>query len=140
MLGADAFKPPTHANCDSAWCWDNHMWITIEAKSDESATDALSVDSVRQTNAHLALLAAERGASVPAPFAASAIASPRTSINPEAITIAQRSVHLVSLKELIELGDEVHAIWNQLRQLRGLDHGELVSHVTDVLRRASLLP
>jgi len=41
MLGADAFKPPTHANCDSAWCWDNHMWITIEAKSDESATDAL---------------------------------------------------------------------------------------------------
>jgi hypothetical protein len=141
MLGADAFKPDTHANCDSAWCWDNYMWVTIEAKSGESAGDALSVDTVREANGHLALLAADRGnVGIPTPHSASVIASPRTSIDPQAMTIARRALHLVSLDDMMDLGDEVQKLWNQLRPLRFLDGNELAENVTEVLRRTSLLP
>ena len=36
LLGADAAKPGGNSRCDSAWCWQDCLWLAIEAKCDES--------------------------------------------------------------------------------------------------------
>lgn len=35
FLGAEASKPAATGRCDSTWCWGNHLWAVIEAKSDQ---------------------------------------------------------------------------------------------------------
>jgi len=38
LLGAEAGKPPGKGRCDSAWCWDEALWLAVEAKSDHEPT------------------------------------------------------------------------------------------------------
>lgn len=141
LLGADAFKPAAKGNCDSAWCFENDMWITIEAKSDESETDPLSIDTVRQANTHLKMLAAEReGSVVPFPNAASIIVSPRSRVDSGAVTAAQRHVYLKHVDELAMLADDVATMWAALRQLRSAEAGKVPGLVLETMQRAALLP
>jgi hypothetical protein len=35
LLGAEAGKPPGKGRCDSTWCWQDQLWLAIEAKSEE---------------------------------------------------------------------------------------------------------
>ena len=111
FLGADAFKPASQGNSDSAWRWGNDMWLTVEAKSDESSADALSIDTVRQTNTHLAMLSAERGdAEIPYPNAASIISSPCSAIDSGAITAAQAKTCLQHTSVILVLAAEVQEL------------------------------
>ena len=48
FLGAMASKPPGQGRCDSAWCWGNFTWLTIEAKSEEHSDGLLPLKDIRQ--------------------------------------------------------------------------------------------
>src|SRR6185312_911056 len=48
FLGADAFKPTGDARTDSAWCWDDVLWVTLEAKSEHKPKGTIGIDDVRQ--------------------------------------------------------------------------------------------
>ena len=65
LLGAEAFKPKGNGRCDSAWCFDNHLWLAIEAKSEHRPGGSISHDEIRQVNGQLQLLAADRDQSTP---------------------------------------------------------------------------
>lgn len=141
LLGADAFKPDPQGNCDSAWCWGNDMWLTIEAKSDETPNDGLSIESVRQANTHLAMLSRERGdADIPFPTAASVIASPRAKIDSGAVTAAQQHVHLAHVEDVLSLAEDVEKTWGQIRQLRFAESSAVLGLVKDLLQANNLLP
>jgi hypothetical protein len=141
FLGADAFKPDAQGNCDSAWCWGNDMWITVEAKSDESAGDGLSIESVRQANTHLAILTTERGGAViPHPNAASVIVSPRRRIDAGAVTSAQQHAHLMHVDDMLSLGEDVSKAWQQIRQLRNAEPAAVLGLVQELLQSSTLLP
>lgn len=42
LLGAEAGKPPGNGRCDSTWCWEDQLWLAIEAKSDEQPTGMMN--------------------------------------------------------------------------------------------------
>lgn len=141
LLGADAYKPEAKGNCDSAWCWENQLWLTLEAKSEESPDSPLSIETVRQTNHHLTLLAADRnGAAVPFPRAASVVVSPRHAIDEGAVTLANEWVYLTDLEEIRSLAGEVKELWIELRGLKSVDATERPLLAREVMARRRLLP
>lgn len=142
LLGAEAYKPPGDGNCDSAWCWDNKMWIGIEAKSDESPTGVIPLQDIRQVNSQLDLLAANRGGvSVPSGHAASVIVSPRKSVAPRGVAAAKRNLYLTRPQDFLALADDVEDVWKSLILLRHNDDiDQILTAVKSILAEAQLLP
>jgi hypothetical protein len=96
LLGADAAKPADHGRCDSTWCWQNHLWLAVEAKSDHQPPGDVPHRDIRQANDQLRLLAADRHQSAPPPDSATIIVSPRPTVAPDGITSAEPHVHLTT--------------------------------------------
>ncbi|TCJ28413.1 hypothetical protein E0W80_05460 [Microbacterium sp. PI-1] len=47
LVGADASKPTGVARTDSQWCWDDHLWLSLEAKSEHAPAGLIGADDVR---------------------------------------------------------------------------------------------
>ena len=60
LLGADAAKPAGKGRCDSAWCWQDALWLALEAKSDQKPTGLIPHRDIRQASDQLRLLCADR--------------------------------------------------------------------------------
>jgi len=113
LLGAEAVKPPGQAQCDSAWCWDERLWIALEAKTEHAPDGEIPVKDVRQSGSQLRSLAAQRGVDAPEP-SVSIMISPRTAIAPEAVAAAESHVHLVHPDIIQLLLSDAMAAWQDL--------------------------
>ncbi|MGC4778627.1 DEAD/DEAH box helicase [Micromonospora chalcea] len=141
LLGAEAFKPPGHGRCDSAWCWDERIWLAIEAKSGQDPTKAVPLRDVRQANTQLRQLAADRGLAAPPDGSASVIVSPRGGVDPEAINGAEHHVYLAEPAHLLAIAADTAAAWEELlSQAPGQRADDLQRLVRNVLGRNRVLP
>jgi Helicase C-terminal domain/DEAD/DEAH box helicase len=113
LLGAESFKPLGQGRADSAWCWDERVWIAIEAKSEQSPTGEVSLRDIRQANTQLVQLAGDRGVGIPA-LAAVVLASPRTVVADEAVTGARPEIHLTHPADIRVLAEDIASCWDKL--------------------------
>jgi hypothetical protein len=141
LLGADAYKPDKQGRCDSAWCWDERIWLAIEAKSDETPNGVIPLRDIRQANTQLKHLASDRGVTEPSEQSVSIIASPRTAIDPEAVTVAEPHVYLVHPRHFEALAAHTRAAWEELiTRCTGHTGADLERLVYRVLATHRLLP
>ncbi|MXZ79650.1 MAG: hypothetical protein F4Z06_15415 [Acidimicrobiia bacterium] len=115
LLGSEAFKPPDKGNADSVWLFGGELWLTLEAKSDESVGDPVSLDTIRQANSHLKMLSADRQVEFPSP-SISIVITPRSVVDPGAIKIAESHLYLCGPNDLIYLAKDVVEAWRAIRQ------------------------
>ena len=141
MLGADASKPTRHGRCDSTWCWDNELWLALEAKSEHNTAGTLSIRDVRQSNGQLQLLADDRNCSTIPPDSAVVIISPKPGVHSDAITIAHNDIYLVHPDAIRTIADDTERAWKRL--LTGwtdMSTKDLHTLVTQTLRGFELFP
>ena len=141
LLGAKAFKPPNMGRCDSAWCFDNQMWLAIEAKSEQQPGGSVSQDNIRQVNGQLELLAADRERTSPPDSSVTIIISPRSTVHPDGVVIAEPELHLVDPRTVFHLATDASQAWEHLLATSaGLKGTVLREHVEDIWTSYGLLP
>jgi hypothetical protein len=141
LLGATAFKPPGSGRCDSAWCWDDELWLAMEAKSDHEPTGVVPHKDIRQANDQLRLLAEDRKCDAAPVGSATVIASPRPAVHPDGVTSAEPHVHLVDPEAVRVLAGDAAAAWGDiLAGFTGRTGGALRTFVEEVMGRHGVLP
>ena len=152
LLGASAAKPAGKGRCDSAWCWQNSLWLAIEAKSDEKPVGMIPHRDIRQANDQLRLLCADRQQDAPPVDSATVIVSPKPAVNPEGVISAEAHVHVVSPAVITDLARDTAEAWDEILAgragqsgpgLRELVAAALVQHSvlpSQVLDRLTLQP
>lgn len=141
MLGAEALKPPGSGRCDSTWCWGNHLWLALDAKSDHEPTGLVPHKDVRQAGDQLRLLAADRDVPSIPPDSAIVIISPKPAVDPTAAAGAEPHVHIVHPREVSTLAEAAGRAWTKLVSRRsGLTDAQLRDLVADRFSQEGLLP
>ena len=141
LLGADAFKPPNRGRCDAAWCFGDQLWFAIEAKSEQQPGGSVSHDHIRQVNGQLQLLAADRERSSPPDSSVTIIISPRSTVHPDGVIVAEPEVHLADPPTILQLATDVSHAWEfLLTSSAGLKGATLRAHVEDIWTSYGLLP
>ena len=141
LLGAEAGKPAGKGRCDSAWCWQDQLWLAIEAKSDEKPTGMIPHRDIRQAGDQLRLLCADRNRESPPPGSATVIVSPKPAIDPDGIKGAEQHVHVVSPGVITSLAEDAAAAWDDiLAGVAGQPGAALRRLVAGALARYSVLP
>ena len=113
LLGADAYKPAGQGRCDSAWCWDERVWLALEAKTEHEPTGEIHMKDVRQANTQLDSLSSDRGVVIP-DMAATIIISPRQRISADAMAIARRELHLANPDVVRRVASDATNAWTDL--------------------------
>jgi hypothetical protein len=119
LLGADASRPVGDGRCDSAWCWGNGAWVTLEAKSEHGPDGRIGLDDMRQVNEQLKLLGTDRSAPIP-PNSASLLISPRMLFKEDALVIAESFTYKMKPTDFVDLAAEVDRLWLRLLTLRNM--------------------
>ena len=114
LLGADAFKPQGQARCDSAWKWDTHMWLALEAKSDHEPRGVVPAKDIRQANTQLRTLADDAGLEAPPVASATILISPKPAVHSDGISGAEAHVHFMHPTGISELAIDADSAWTQL--------------------------
>lgn len=141
LLGAEAGKPPGKGRCDSTWCWQDQLWLAIEAKSEEQPTGEIPHRDIRQAGDQLRLLCGDRGKDSPPPGSATVIVSPKPAINADGIKGAERHVHVVSPDVILGLAEDTAAAWDDiLAAVAGQSGASLRNLIAAALARYSVLP
>ena len=141
LLGADAFKPTDPGRCDSAWCFNNHLWLAMEAKSEHKPGGSVPYADIRQVNGQLQLLAADRQQSIPPDSSVAIIISPRSTVHLDGVTIAEPEVHLVEPSTVLQLATDVSHAWELLlASSGGLSGAPLREHIEEVFTSYGILP
>lgn len=142
FLGAVANKPKAQGRCDSAWKWDNALWITLEAKSEEHPNGLLPLKDIRQTNTQLDLLASDNQMSNAPSGSVSIILTNRLTVDPEHAQAAQPHVYLASLTKVEEIAADVQAAWRNLLSVSTSNASDsaLRSHIQSVFSENGCLP
>ncbi len=140
LLGADASKPKPQGRCDSVWCWENHLWLALEAKSEHERTGLVAQKDIRQSNDQLRLLAVDRGAEVPV-GSVTVMISPKAAVNPSIAASAEGHVHLISPEVVQVLAADALAAWKQLFAMRHSSSETVVrAAVASSLAQHGILP
>jgi hypothetical protein len=117
------------------------LWVSVEAKSEQEAGGMLSMDYVRQTNTHLASLAADREVETPPEGSTSVIVTPRSVVDPDAVPIAAPHVHLVTPTQLLDVAHDAVRAWKELRGTAAGVPSEVVhADVARILWQHRVLP
>ena len=142
FLGATAMKPPGQGRCDSAWCWGNATWLTIEAKSEEYADGLLPLKDIRQANTQLDHLAADKGVDNAPAGSAAIVVSDRLTVAPEAAPVANANVYLASTDVVRQIAGDAEAVWSDLLAAAATLGPVHIfrRHVKDVLTENGCLP
>jgi hypothetical protein len=141
LLGAEAGKPSGNGRCDSTWCWQDRLWLAIEAKSDEQPTGMIPHRDIRQAGDQLRLLCADRNREASPPDSATIIVSPKPAVDPDGIKGAEQHVHVVSPEIISGLAEDAAAAWDDiLAGLAGQSGASLLGLIADALARYSVLP
>lgn len=106
FLGADSFKPSDDGNTDAAWVWDQ-LWITVEAKSEQTA-ERLSMRYVREANTQLDSLAALKDVDAFPSAAVGIVVAPSRLVDPGAVPIAAPHLHLCTPDEILDVAHSIH--------------------------------
>ncbi|WP_166786474.1 DEAD/DEAH box helicase [Cryobacterium sp. TMT2-15-1] len=140
LLGANAWKPDGDGRADSVWCWDNELWMTLEAKSEHKPEGAIGLDDVRQTNHHLEFLAADLNAGIP-PGSVSIMISPKDVFKSDAMVIAEAFTYKVDPETMRDLALSAERLWKRLITLRNIaDDADREDAVEGALTDMRLLP
>lgn len=113
FLGADSSKSTHDGNCDAAWVWD-HLWVTIEAKSEQTST-SISMDYVRQANTQLDSLAGLRDQERAPLGSVGVIVAPSQVVVPGAVRVASEHLHLCSPDEILDIAHAAHRAVSAIR-------------------------
>jgi hypothetical protein len=113
LLGAEAFKPAGQARSDSAWCFRDALWATIEARSDQKPDGPVAVRDVREANTQLRLLASDRGIAAPLD-SYSVIVTRRTVVDPNAALVADPHLHVATPETVLAINDDLTGAWKDL--------------------------
>lgn len=141
LVGAAAAKPAGTGRCDSTWCWDNELWLAMEAKSDHEPTGVVPHKDIRQANDQLRLLAAERGVDMAPVGSATIIISPKPGVHDNGSKGAESHVHLIPPSALSELAYDVGSAWDELlAKSSGRSTAELRQLVADTFNSRGILP
>lgn len=141
LLGADSSKPPGKGRCDSTWCWSNHLWLAVEAKSDHEPTGVVPHKDIRQANDQLRLLCNDRDRDAPPPGSATVIVSPKPAVHPDGVAGAETHVHLTQPSVLLQLAHDTAAAWDDVLGAReGRDDSGLKELIRAVFDRHGVLP
>lgn len=141
LLGATAFKPSSKGRCDSVWCWDNELWLALEAKSDHDPSGVVPHKDVRQANDQLRLLAGDRGVAMAPAGSATILISPKPGIHDDGVTGAEAHVHFVAPLLLQELAYDVASAWTEiLARHAGLTSAQQRELVASALNSRGVLP
>lgn len=116
FLGAYAFKPSGDSRTDSAWCWDETQWISVEAKSEHTIDGVIGVTDTLQVNGHLSLVSEDRKVAIPIASAA-VMVSPRTLVHKDAIAVADVNSYRVTPNDIHALATEVERMWTGMQVL-----------------------
>lgn len=139
LLGAESFKPAGQGRTDAAWLWDE-LWLTVEAKSEQTA-DRLSMDYVRKANTHLASLAADRGVDAPPSGSVSVIAAHSRLVDPDAVPIAVQHLYLTTTDVVLDIAHDTHRAWTAIRTSVQPDGGEAArAEIAKLLWEHRVLP
>lgn len=140
LLGAEAGKPAGRGRCDSTWCWDEALWIAVEAKSDHEPTGVVPHKDIRQANDQLRLLCHDRGRNAAPPGSATVVVSPKPAVDPDGVIAAERHVHLATPDTVLTLARDVAAAWEDILAGRtGREGRSLRTLVTTALAAHSAL-
>lgn len=141
LLGADACKPAGKGRCDSVWCWQNVLWLAIEAKSGEKPTGMIPHRDIRQANDQLRLLCADRQQDAPPAGSATVIVSPKPTVDPNGVISAEPHVHVVAPSAVADLAEDAAHAWDEiLAGLAGQSGTGLRGLIAVALARHSVLP
>lgn len=141
LTGATATKSPERGRCDSTWCWDNELWLALEAKSDHEPSGVIPHKDVRQANDQLRLLASDRGINVPPAGSATVIISPKPAVDTDGIKGAESHVHMIAPSDIQTVAYDVAAAWRHLLTSHsGRAEADLRAHVASVLSSQGVLP
>jgi hypothetical protein len=138
LLGAESFKPPGQGRADAAWLWDG-LWLTIEAKSEQTA-ERLSMTYVRQANTHLSSLAADREVDEAPPGSVSVFAATSDLVDPDAVPIAVSHLYLTTTDIVLDLAHEAHRAWAEIRSSVSAGDVAAAASVARILWEHHLLP
>ncbi|WP_417219625.1 DEAD/DEAH box helicase family protein [Arthrobacter sp.] len=116
LLGAESFKPSGQGRADAVWIWPS-LWMTVEAKSEQTAEGMLSMDYVRQANSQLASVAADREVERPPEASISVIVTPRSVVDPDAVPIAGGHLFRSMPKQLQDVAHDVIRACTELRSV-----------------------
>jgi hypothetical protein len=111
LLGAEAAKPAGKGRCDSTWCWQNFLWLAMEAKSDEKPAGMIPHRDIRQANDQLRLLCADRQQEPPPVGSVTVIVSPKPAVAPEGAISAEAHVHVVSPAVITDPARDTAEAW-----------------------------
>lgn len=156
FVGASAHKPKGQARADSAWEWDNAMWMTIEAKSEEHSDGLLPVKDIRQANTQMDQLATDRGVDNAPAGSPIILLSDRLVVDPQHARQAVPSVYLSTPDVVSGIAADAAAAWTDLlatstgklseadqkKRVRAVlsDNGCLPSQVIDRLTQNRIRP
>jgi hypothetical protein len=141
LLGADARKPPGKGRCDSAWCWDDRLWIAVEAKSDHEPTGVVPHKDIRQANDQLRLLCTDRGMDTAPPNSATVVVSPKPAVDQDGVDSAEAHVLLGRPDTVRALARDTAAAWDDILAGRAGRQGRsLKALVQNAMERHGVLP
>jgi len=120
LLGFFSERPDGQGAPDTTWRLASGPWIAFEAKSDESATSPLSLETVRQANTHMDWLANALHTKAPS-GSSTVVVSPRVDVPPDVASVSQESVYLLTPATIRTIASEVLSVW---RTARGLAKGQ----------------
>ncbi|WP_028569025.1 hypothetical protein [Salinispora tropica] len=141
LLGAEAQKPPASDRCDSTWCWDHHLWLAIDAKSDHEPSGLVSQKDIRQAGDQLRLLKSDRTVADIPPDSATVIVSPKPAVDPTGAAGTEAHVHVIHPDVVLGLAEAAARAWGDLMAQRpGLDDNQLRALVAGHFSQEGLLP
>lgn len=141
MLGAISSKPTPHGRCDSTWCWDNELWIALEAKSEHNEAGTISLKDIRQSNGQLTLLRSDRKLDWIPHCSATVIISPRSGVHSDGIAIADRHLFLTKPATVREIADDTLRAWKRLlSQKDGRNETDVQELIVKTFRSFDILP
>ncbi|MER5210976.1 DEAD/DEAH box helicase [Streptomyces sp. NPDC002838] len=141
FLGAEASKPAGTGRCDSTWCWGNHLWAVIEAKSDQKPEGVIPHKDVRQVGDQLRILNRDRNHAVIPEGSFTVLISPKPAVDPTGAIGAEDHAHLVHPEIVLEISQDVQHAWEELLAGRtGRGTADLTAFVATTFQRYGLLP
>ncbi len=143
LLGAEATKPMGQARCDSTWCFDNALWIALEAKSDHQTTGLVSSKDVRAAVGQLRILASDRHHNGIPPGSITVMVSPKPTVDPTAAASVSTDEHLylVHPETVLGIARDAKLAWDDmLASATGRTTADLQDLVVTVFQRYGVLP
>lgn len=141
LLGATSSKSQANGRCDSTWCWDNDLWLAMEAKSDHEPHGVVPHKDIRQANDQLRLLAADRGVALPPVGSATVIISPKPAVDVDGAKGAEAHVFVTTPQRILDLAEDVEAAWkDMIGNAAGRKSSEVRELVAGALSSRGILP